>query len=187
MTTKIHRDPDHLQDWKDQRVQQTTDAIVESPNHEIADRSSETAHMAYSQHELATALREIMLALNQANDKPVQRVCEQGSELETRSVYCKAGITTRLCFTNFNRSRVILSGIGANVIVSTDKGIALTGDLVGVYQLNGDGILLPYTGVATPWTRDFRTLRALYAISITDSVISVQDEFLSGIPGQPKP
>lgn len=174
-STGVKQDTEHAEDWKDQSVQMVTDSITGNYDVPYTDQTHETVQMAYDNNMLAKAIQELMQVMHQSGKLPVQRVSDQGIEIVFKSVYCPANTLVRVCATNYNRSRVILSGMAANVFLANDKNISV--DAGGT--LSGDAIAIGFLASTTPFLREVKTYRDLYVLALTSTVIGVQEEFMA--------
>lgn len=98
-------------------------------------------------------------------------VVSGSSEIILRSLTVPANVATKLVDKNFNRSRLIVSGTGANVGMSTNQNPSF----IGVAVPNFDTVMIGFSG--TFYSREIRTVQDIWLIADTATVVSVQEEF----------
>lgn len=100
-----------------------------------------------------------------------QRVVEVGVETILRQVYCLANVPSQLCNINYQRSRLVISGSGANIIICDTQP---AGPLL-IASPPFNSVVIGYA--ANPFVRTMRTVRDLWVMADASVFISVQEEF----------
>jgi hypothetical protein len=180
MKRRIDLPLEHMDSGQDITVDQATvDAIVgniDEPDYEqVADKTHQALNAAAQSKALIAVAQQLQLALDAANRRPIQRIASQSAELTLRNVFLKANIPTKILSYNFNRSRLLLSGFNANVIMGTDQNFQFDGN-----QILGDAVAIGFLSATVPWQREVRTIRDIWCYALTDTFIGVQEEFFTG-------
>lgn len=170
------RKPDYEHYQDEDKSQELVTAITGTTDI-VADQTTQVQGMIDERRELEHVVREVQKAMA-VNPTPVRRTVEQGAETVCRQVYLQAGIVTEVVAENYDRSQIILSGgTTANVAVSVSEQMTLplSGFVVLTPPLNS--VIIGFTGFA--FSRTFKTIRKVWAVSDSNLYLSVQEDFFS--------
>lgn len=161
--------PDY-EHYQDEDKSQALVTSISGTTEATPSREREVEEIAYNRQASSEAQDEMQRALNISRNHRVITIPGSG-EITLKSIPIAANVAVKVCDYNFNRSKLIVSGTGANVGMSTDP----SPSFIGVALPNFNTVMIGFTG--TFFTREVRTVRDIWIISDVAIILSIQEEF----------
>lgn len=159
---------EHLTDGD--KSQELVTSITGSTEAEPA-RDIEVTDMLQQQNVFNHADKALRATLQTSKSPPV-RVVQQANEIILRSVFCSLGVPTQLVADNYNRTKVIISGAAADVVIGKDQNIN-----ANIVTPPFNATVVAVAAQVTIWTREYGTVRELWACTSASIFLGVQEEF----------